>query len=411
MDKTSLRLSNTPIIPFTVYLFFILIYFNQGLSGISSQSLYYLCRESWNLSATMLGGLAFVTAIAWYIKPLFGVITDCFPLKRYRAKYYLYINYIFLIVAGLYIVVFGFNLVSMILILTLMNIAIAFNDVANDTIMVKLEQQYNLKGRIQAVQWMSLGFAGLIVSLLGAWIAQTFPEPLNYKLAYGIWLILPVLTFVYLKFGYKEEKITERKSLGQMKLNIAKLKDKAFLIGVLFVAFLRFSPSFGTALMIQMREHMGIEKMFMGWLGATGTVLGLLGYFLYYWKAHKYPMKSLLYFTVIFSALANLCYLYIPTKWHILGYSVAFGAIDGICFLTVLAFMAQIIPKGCEGLFYALITSINNFSGHLGGVLGGFIYDHWGYFANVIIASITTLICIFFIPFLITKEKELSYAS
>lgn len=301
---------------------------------------------------------------------------------------------------------FGFTLASLVIIMFLINIAIGWNDVANDTVMVKLEQKHNLKGKIQAVQWISLGVAGLIVSLLGAYIAQTFPEPFNYKLAYGIWLLLPLGTFIYLRYGYTESPVKERKNISQLKTNLKQFKNKEFLIGILFVAFLRFSPSFGTALMIQMREHMHIEKMFMGWLGATGTVLGLLGYIIYYWKAHKCPMKKLLYFTVVFSALANLCYLYIPTKWHIFSYSVAFGAIDGICFLTVLAFMAKIVPVGAEGLFYAIITSINNFAGHLGGVTGGFIYDHYGYSANVIIASITTLICIGFIPFLITKEKE-----
>jgi len=393
-------------IPFLVYLFFILVYANQGLSGLSGQCLYYLTRESWKLSATMLGGLAFVTSIAWYIKPVWGIIIDCLPIYGYRAKYYLYINYTLLVVAGLYVILFGFTLPSLIIVLFLMNIAMGMNDVANDTIMVKLEQKHNLKGKIQAVQWMSLGFAGLIVSLLGAWIAQTFPEPLNYKLAYAIWMILPIGTFAYLKWGYREEQITERKGISQLKLNLGQLKNRQFLIGILFVAFLRFSPSFGTALMIQMREHMGIEKMFMGWLGATGTVLGLLGYVLYYWKAHKFPLKGLLYFAVISSALTNLFYLYIPTKWYILGYSIAFGAVDGICFLAILAFMAKIIPIGAEGLFYALVTSVNNFAGHLGGVVGGVIYDHFGYATNVIIASLTTFLCLIFIPFLFQSNTK-----
>jgi predicted MFS family arabinose efflux permease len=281
-----------------------------------------------------------------------------------------------------------------------MNIAIAFNDVANDTIMVKLEQKYDLKGKIQAVQWMSLGMAGLVVSLGGAYIADKFIAPINYKLAYGLYLLLPLATLIYLKQGYKEEPVRERKNINQLITNFKHLKNKSFLIGILFIFFLRFSPSFGTPLMIQMREHMQIDKMFMGWLGATGTVLGLLGYALYYWKAHKYSMKKLLYFTIVFSTLANLCYLYIPTKWHILGYSLAFGAIDGVCFLAILAFMAKIIPIGAEGFLYAFITSINNFSGHLSGITGGWIYDHVGYSWTVIIASVTTLFCLGFVPFL-----------
>lgn len=398
-------------IPFLIYLFFILIYFNQGFKSLPSQSIYYLTRETWGLSATMLGIIGFVVSIAWFVKPLFGIIIDCFPIKGYRAKYYLYINYIFLIVAGFYIIIFGFNLISLIIITFLINTAIAFNDVANDTIMVKLEQKHNLKGRIQAIQWISLGVAGLIVSLGGAWIAKTFPEPLNYKIANAICLLVPIGTLIYLKRGYKEAKIKTKKSINHLKVNLRQLKNKKFLMGILFIGLLRFSPSFGTALMIRMREHMLIDKMFMGWLGATATVLGLMGYALYYWRAYKFPMKKLLYFTVIFSTLTQLCYLYIPTKWHIVGYNVAFGAIDGICFLSILAFMAKIIPVGAEGLFYALITGVNNFAGGLGKITGGMLYDNFGYNANVIVASATTLLCIVFIPKLFKNNKELQYAS
>jgi predicted MFS family arabinose efflux permease len=301
---------------------------------------------------------------------------------------------------------FGFNFISLIVVSILMNIAIGWNDVANDTIMVKLEQQHNLKGKIQAVQWISLGIAGLFVSIVGAWIASTFPEPINYKLAYAIWLLLPIGTLIYLKKGYHEEKVTEKKQLAQLRTNIKHFKNFKFLIGLLFIACLGFTPSFCTPLMIHMREHMHIDKMFLGYLGASGTVLGLIGYIIYYYKAHKYSMKHLLAFTIVFSTLANLCYLYIPTQWHILGYSIAFGAIDGICFLTIMAFMAKIIPGGAEGLMYAVITAVSNLSHHLSHITGGWIYDNFGYNMNVLLASGTTLLCLAFIPFLKLEDVD-----
>ena len=161
------------------FLFFILVYANQGLSSLSSQSYYYLTRESWHLSASMLGLIGFITGLAWYIKPLFGLFIDYCPIKNYRTKYYLYLNYIVLILSCLYIVIFGVNLFTLILIGFIINIAIGFNDVANDTQMCILEKKYDLKGKIQSIQWISLGIAGLLVSIGGAWIAETFPEILE----------------------------------------------------------------------------------------------------------------------------------------------------------------------------------------------------------------------------------------
>ena len=388
-------------IPFIVYLFFVLVYANQGISDLPGQCIYYLTRENWGLSATMLGLIGFFTGFAWYVKPIFGFIADWFGSKG-KLKTYLLTNTSLIILASAFIILFGLNFWTLIILFSLINFAIAGNDVTNDKQMCILEKKYDLQGRIQAVQWTALAIAGLFVSLVGALIADKIPEPYNYKVAYAISIFLPIALLVYLAKYYK----TGRTIKNKIKLNWSVLKDsKEFIIGTLFIMFLRFSPSFGKALMIKMREDMMIGKMFIGYLGATGTVLGIIGYLLYYWKAYKFPLRKMLYFTIVFSALANLCYLYLPNKWIILSYNLAFGAVDGICFLAVMAFIAKIVPTGYEGLFYAIVTSINNFSARLGGVAGGFIYDHWGYSINVIIASLTTLACLGFVPFLIIKEK------
>jgi len=381
-------------------LFFMLIYANQGLSALPSQCLYYLQRETWGLSAFQLGLVAFVIGLAWCVKPFFGFLTDCFSIKNYRTKYYLLTNYILLISTYLYIIFFGLNFYSLLITGFIISSALAFSDVCNDTQMIILEKKYDLKGRIQAIQWSSLSVAGLFVAICGALIADKIPEPLNYKVAYGLILALPILTFLYLKKNYKEKPIKKKVEFKTFLKLFKIFKNKNFVLCLLFIAFLNFSPSFGYALTIKLREHMGVGKMFLGWLGATGTVLGLVGYAIYYWKAYKVDMKKLLYFMIIFSAITNLFYLYLPNKWIILIYSIMFGAFNGIAFLTLLSFFARIVPTGGEGLFYALVTSVSNLTARLGGVFGGAIYDNFGYNINVIFASATTLMCLCFVPYL-----------
>jgi len=392
-------------IPFLTFLFFILVYFNQGFGSLPSQCLYYLSRETWKLTAAQIGWIAFLTTIPWMIKPIFGIITDCLPIKNHRTKYHLIFSYILLLACISYVVLFGFNIISMIVVGFLMSFCTGFNDCANDCQMVLLEQKENLSGRIQAVQWGSLGIAGLIVSVLGAFIASHFSEPLNYKLAYGLTAIIPIITLIYLIKYYKEKPTKIKTSLALIKSNFKKALNKNFLIGLTFIACLQFAPSFGTALMIQLREKLLVDKMFLGYAGAIGTVIGLIGYILYYWKAYKYPLKKLLYFAIIFSAITNLFYLYLPNKWIIIVYNIAFGAFGGIAFLSIMAFMAKIIPQGAEGLLYALATSVNNFAGSLSSPVGGWIYDHYGYSITVVISTFFTLACLLFIPKLKINES------
>jgi len=391
-------------IPFLTFLFFVLVYANQGLSGLPSQCLYYLTRESWKLTATQIGFITFAVTIPWCIKPIYGIICDCFSLKNYRTKYWLILSYLLLLASIAYVVLFGLNLVSLIVIGFLMATCTGFNDVANDTQMVLLERNKKMNGKIQALQWSSLGVAGLLVSLGGAYIASHFPEPLNYKIAYALVGILPLITLIYLTRFYKEKKTTRSLTFQNIKNSLKKALDRNFLLGLAFIACLQFSPSFGTALMIRVREGLGVDKMFLGYSGTIGTVVGLIGYLLYYWKAYKYPLKKLLYFAIIFGAITNLFYLYLPNKWMLIAYNLAFGAFSGISFLAILAFMAKIVPRGAEGLLYALATSINNFAGGLSAPIGGWIYDHFGYSVNVITATVATLCCLIFIPKLKLKS-------
>jgi MFS family permease len=380
-------------------LFFILVYGNQGISGLPGQCLYYLTRENWGLNAGTIGLIGFITGLAWYIKPLWGYLIDYKPINGYRSKYYLRASYISMVLLYAYIVFFGIpNVLTLIVTGLLINCCIGINDVANDTAMVKLEQKFKLQGKLQAIQWTSLGVAGLVVALLGAKIADVFPDHINYRVAYALASIIPIITIGYLFKYYKEDKVKKPSKPRNVIKDIKKALNPSILFCLAFVACFQLCPSFGTALMIKARETMGIEKMFLGYLGATGTVLGLLGYGLYYWKFHKVNMTKLLYFMVSFSALTNLFYLYIPNKWFLLGYSVAFGAFSGITFLTLLAFFAKIVPKGSEGMIYAVVTSVSNLCGNGGSWLGGTIYDKYGYNTNVIVSTLLTLLCLFFIP-------------
>lgn len=387
------------------YLFFILIYFNQGFSGLASQCEYYLLREHWMLSASMIGLIGLVTSLSWYIKPFFGFLLDQKPIFKYHSKFYLYFSYAILILSFLYIIIFGFNILSFIILTLVINFCIAMNDVANDRVAVVLEKKYNLNGRLQSCQWMSLGIAGLIVSILGAWLADAFDVQTGYRIAYTLILIVPIITLIYLKNFYTEKKAKKVKKYNWEEI-FGYLKEKRMIFALLFIAFFQLSPSLGTSLMIKAREELMIGKIFLGYLGASATVLGLIGYGLYYWKCYKIDTKKMLIFAIIFTAITNLFYLYIPNQWYLLGYSILFGAFSGITFLTLLAFFAKITPNGYEGMIYALITSLSNLCGRGGGFLGGILYDTWGYEMNVIMSSVLTLICLVFIPFLALKDEK-----
>lgn len=382
------------------YLFFVLIYLQEGLANLPDQALYYFFREHLHYSATIIGLIGFITGLAWYCKPIWGFLVDYVPILKKRTTYYLLGTAIGMILSYLFIAIFGLNFWTICTVCVFINACIGLSDVANDTRMVEYEQKYKFKGKLQAIQWTSLSIGGLIVSLGGAIIADKFAPDIAYRIAYGLCIIMPIVILIYTLKCYKEKNITKIKKICDFSKEFEHLKNPKLLLALAFVACFQICPTFGTALMIQMREVIHVDKMFIGILGASGTVLGIVGYAFYYWKCHKFNMTKLLYFMVIFSAITNLFYLYIPNQWYLLGYNVLFGAFGGITFLTLLAFFATLVPKGSEGLIYALITSISNLCGRGGNVLGGIIYDKFGYETNVIVSTVCILLCLCFIPYL-----------
>ncbi len=390
-------MKNKTKIPLLTLFLCIGAYANQGISSLPEQCIYYLSRETWGLSASMIGLISWVTGISWYIKILWGYIAD----KTNNVKRNLIIAYTFLLLLYGYVIIFGLTLVSLIVIGLLVNCCIGFADTNVDKRMVITEKKLGLKGRLQAIQWTALGVAGLVVALGGAYIAKYS----NYRVAYALAGIIPIAMIGYLCFFMKKES-TEKKKPIDFRKNFTKIKNRRLIMGLVFIACLNFCPSFGTSLMIKVREVMHVDKLFLGYLGAMGTVLGIIGYIIYYKWAYKFPMKKLLYFMVIFSGLTNLFYLYIPNQWFLVAYNLAFGACGGIMFMVLLNFFVSIIPNGSEGFFYALVTSVSNFSARGGNFLGGLIYDKWGYAPNVILSSVLTLACVAFIPALKIGEDK-----
>jgi predicted MFS family arabinose efflux permease len=380
-----------------IYLFFILVYANEGLYSLPNQALYFLKREIWNLSASTMGWISFVIGIPWAIKIGFGLIGDKWPNK---IKQILIFNYLVGVLTYLYIIFYGLTPLSLTVTGFIISFYIAFSDTLNDKNMVIVEQKDNLCGKLQSLQWSAYGLVSVLVSIFGAMIASAFPGHAGYKIAYSIALILPVISLIYFWKYYKSPAESNPLSFSSFKSELKLFKSPYFLLAIGFIALLQLSPSFGTPLMIYARETLHVNKMFLGYLGATGEVLSLVGFLIYYRYCQKFDLFKMLKFIIAGTVITNLFYLYIPNQWFLLAYNIAFGAFNGMTFLILLNFFVQLVPKNSEGFFYACLTGISNLCSNGSHVMGGYIFDQFGYSATVIVASATTACCLFIIPIL-----------
>ena len=387
---------------FKYYILFALIYFGQGIYHLPYQSLELWLKKVMGLGVDKVAYISAFATIPWTIKPLYGIISDTFPICGYRRKSYLIINYILIVLTGLYIFSYGLTISSLLIINVLCAIAFAMNDVCCDSIMVEKGQEFNMTGVFQSVQWGASSIASVLVGLFGGLIAQY----LNYQIAYLFVSIVTIGILLFLVKNYKEKKRTEKINTKSF-IGIKKaIKNKQLWLALVFLFCLWFSPSFGLALRWKMRDVLHFNELFIGLLGTTGAGFGILGAIIYGKICRKVPLKKLLTWSIIFSGATTFCFLYYPNWIIALVYAILFGIFGMISHLVVLDYSAKITPKEAEGFAFAGICSILNLSGMLSGVVGGFLYPIIGLNWLIIISGTFTLLCLFFIPHLKLEIKN-----
>jgi len=73
------------------YLMFAIVYLVQGSFGLTTVSFPLFLREDLGLTAFQVTTLIASYGILWSIKPLYGFITDAFPIFGLRRKPYIFI--------------------------------------------------------------------------------------------------------------------------------------------------------------------------------------------------------------------------------------------------------------------------------------------------------------------------------
>ena len=61
----------------------------NGVLGLADLSMSYLYKDDFGMSPAAVSLANSLTGIPWIIKPLWGFISDCFPIMGYRRKPYL----------------------------------------------------------------------------------------------------------------------------------------------------------------------------------------------------------------------------------------------------------------------------------------------------------------------------------
>ncbi|MFC1648568.1 MFS transporter [Nanoarchaeota archaeon] len=371
------------------YIVYIIVYFIQGSLALTSIALPFFLKDIIGLTTAQVTYLMAAASIPWVLKPLYGMISDFFPIKGLKRKPYILIASL---IASLSWIVFAETNWFWILVIAKVtaNIGFASMDVFTDGLAVQKSTDKN-RGIIQSVCWGSRSAGSLLTGFTGAYLINI----IGYQGVFRVMAVLPLFVILALVFVKEKHEKTKPVLKNFKALFISLLKNNQFLLAAGFIFLLFIAPSISTPFLFYMRETLGFTNSTIGLIMSISSLGALLGAIVYGRFLDKYSLKKLLRVMIVLGALFTFTIFLIVNE--VTAYIVFFANsfLFYIIFIPVLKLSAKVCPKGFEATSFAVLMSLTNLSNQvLSQAIGGYLYSLMGITPVVFISAITSLLAL-----------------
>jgi BT1 family len=383
------------------FLWFICIaYVTQGIAQhfcLVAQPLEYYMLKLLGKNAAEVAGLLLLLYVPWMVKPLYGAMSDAFPLAGYRRKSYLFLAYglggAFYLVAA---VCGSFVALATALAFTAVGMALGTTVICGLTLEVGRPAADTRK--FQTVQFICYYAASIGSFLLGGLLcAKLLPaHALSMAAAFAS---LPCFVTAVLVWSLLDEEKTEQ---GGANMTVLKGSFKQFrgtgLVAVaLFICCWKFSPGFGTPLYFYETKVLGFDQFFIGQLGAINSVGMIVGALLFgLLLGKRIPPRRQAALAVIAGTASTFAYLWLLSPASAIALEFFRGFANIMAVLTVFGLAADVSPRKLESTTIAVLIAASNIAEQGGNFLGANLYTHAfndDFSMLIIVSAVATLAC------------------
>ena len=403
-----------------------LVYWSQGFRQFGSLAITFYYKDVLNLSPAATQYIRTFTYISWFIKPVYGLISDNIPILGYRRKAYILSAGIIGVISTLSIVLIEDVVLSMIA-LILSEFSQAVCDVIADAIMVEEARKdpEGGSGALQSYCWFVLSVGGVVGSPLGG-IMLDYIRP---QLVIAIMGICPMLLVVVATI-LKEEKTNLGVSCNTIKLRLTALwnaaKEPTIHRSLIFLYLSSMiSPSYPELMVYYMKDELNFTTTFLSIINTTGFIALALGSLCYSSFFKLWNFRSIVALGQILMTLVSLLDLALVTRFNLtlnipdtvfaLGGDSVQNMV-GFAFkgMPIMVLSAKLCPEGIEATLFALFTSVMNLSSASSVFFGGVLTEALGVSADdyslmwvlMLVRSLTKLIPLVFINLLPSRVVQ-----
>ncbi|MCO5613556.1 hypothetical protein L7F22_067833 [Adiantum nelumboides] len=169
----------------------------EGFRSLPWMAISYQLKDELKLSPAASQLAITVAFMPWSIKPLYGILSDCIPIKGSRRVSYLIISGVLSFVPWLLLGLFQTIRISAIYmtgLLTLQNLASAMADVVIDAMIAEAarKERAEYAGDLQSMSWFAMALGGMFGSVVGGFALSA----LEVKGIFLVFSFFPLLQIV-----------------------------------------------------------------------------------------------------------------------------------------------------------------------------------------------------------------------
>ncbi|MEX2222260.1 MAG: MFS transporter [Candidatus Rokuibacteriota bacterium] len=369
-------------------LLFAVVYFAQGMVYLPEQVIAIVLKDR-GLSAGQLAAFTWIITTPWFIKPVYGLLSDFVPLFGTRRRsYFLMMGALASAAASAVSLMPGAPYALLAVLITLLWLAVGFTDVLTDALMVERGKPLGLTGTFQSVQWSAISAAAIVVGVAGGYLA----ERRALAAAFALVACFPIVSLLMAAFVVREPRSRlDLEGLGETWGAVRHaLRGRDLWLVAGFIFFFAFTPSFGPAFFYYKTDVLGFSQPFIGALASLGAAAGILGALVYAPLARRLSLRGLIVGSIAASAAGTLAYLLYRGPVSAVIITLAFGVVGMTTQIAFLDLAAKACPRRAEATFFALLMSVSNLGMRSSEWAGAHLYDRVGYAPLVLIAAACT---------------------
>ncbi|CAN6464872.1 unnamed protein product [Victoria cruziana] len=377
-----------------------MVYFVQGVLGLSRLAVSFYFKDDLHLDPAEAAVITGSSALPWLIKPLYGFISDSYPLFGYRRRSYLVLSGFLGALSWGMMATLVNNKYSAAFCILLGSLSVAFSDVVVDSMVVERArgETQSTSGSLQSLCWGSSAFGGIVSAYFSGSLVDTY----GTRFVFGVTAFLPLMTSA-VALLVKEKAIQDPKSGHVFSNNNSRfaqsttqqvmqlwdtVRQPDIFLPTLFIFLWQATPQSDSAMFFFTTNKLGFTPEFLGRVKLVTSIASLMGVALYNGFLKNIPLRKVfLWMTIAGSGLGMSQVLLVTginrhfgvsDEWFAIGDSLILTVLGQASFMPVLVLAARLCPPGVEATLFATLMSISNGGSVTGGLIGAGLTQIFG---------------------------------